>query len=106
MSSEDNLFFSKITSNRSSEVVPRLAIDDEEGTDIQSIVASTGIISVFDLVSESALDDARSISMASIHSSMQGSLLRQSLRSSRQSLNLTIRSLNDGRARYQNDRDG
>ena len=105
MSSEDNLFFSKITSNRSSEVVPRLAIDDEEGIDVQSIVASTGTISVFDLVSESALDDDRSISMASMHSSIQGSLLRQSLRSSRQSLNLTIRSLNDGRARYQNDRD-
>ena len=105
MSSEDNLLFSKITNKRSSEVVPSLAIDDEEGIDVQSIVASTGTISGFDLVSESALDDDRSISMASMHSSIQGSLLRQSLRSSRQSLNLTIRSLNDGRARYQNDRD-
>ena len=75
MSSEDNSIFSKVTNYRPSEVVPSLAIDDEDGIDVQSIVASTGTLSVFDLVSESALDDARSISMASIHSSMQGSLL-------------------------------
>ena len=105
MSSEDNSILSKVTNYRPSEVVPSLAIDDEEGTDIQSIVSITGTSSVFDLVSESALDDARSISMASMHSSIQGSLLRQYLRSSRQSLNLTIQSLNDGRVRYQNDRD-
>ena len=105
MSSEDNSIFSKVTNYRPAEVVPSLAIDDEEGTDIQSIVSITGTSSFFDLVSELALDDDRSISMASMHSSIQGSLLRQSLRSSRQSLNLTIRSLNDGRVRYQNDGD-
>ena len=90
MSSEDNSIFSKVTNYRPSEVVPSLAIDDEEGTDIQSIGSITGTSSVFDLVSKSAIDDDRSISMASMHSSIQGCLLRQSLRSSRQLLNLTI----------------
>ena len=98
MFSEDNSIFSNITKYRPSEVVSSLAIDDEEGIDVQS-VPSTDTISVFDLVSESALDDAISISMASLHSSMQGSLLRQlplhSLQSSRQSLNLTVQSLKD-----------
>ena len=129
MSSEDNLLFSKITNKRSSEVVQSLAIDDEEGIDVQSIVASTGNISGFDLVSESALDDARSISMASLNSSIQGFLIRQSpllslrssrqslnsprrsvfssrqsLNSPRQSLNLTVQSLNDSQLiSYEND---
>ena len=114
MSSEDNFLFSKTTSNRSSGEVQSLAIDDEEELiDVQSIVPSTGTISVFDLVTESVLDDAKSTLMASMHSSMQGSLPRRSsfysLRSSRQSfssprhsihsprqsLNLTIQSLNE-----------
>ena len=61
MSSEDNLLFSKTTSKRSSEDVPSLDIDNEEGIDVQSV-----------MVSESALDDAVSIS------SIQESLMRQS----------------------------
>ena len=129
MSSEDNLLFNKITNKRSSEVVQSLAIDDEEGIDVQSIVASTGTISAFDLVSESALDDARFVSMASLNSSIQGFLIRQSpllslrssrqslnsprrsvfssrqsLNSPRQSLNLTVQSLNDSQLiSYEND---
>ena len=114
MSSEDNFLFSKTTSNKSSGEVQSLAIDyEEELIDFQSIVPSTGTISVFDVVTESVLDDNKSTLMASMHSSMQGSLPRRSsfysLRSSRQSfssprhsihsprqsLNLTIQSLNE-----------
>ena len=103
MSTRPNSLFSKIT--KPSQEVPSLAID------VQSIVASTGTISVFD-DSESAFNDATSVSMVSMESSMQGSLIqpsslqgslmrqsslrssRQSLHSPRQSLNLTVQSLN------------
>ena len=104
MSSEDNSILSKVT-YKPSEVVSSLAIDNEEGIGVQSIVSSTDTISVFDSVSESALDDARVISMASLHSSIQGSLLRYSLQSSRQSLNHTVQSLNDSQL-MPNEKDG
>ena len=104
MSSEDNSILSKVT-YKPSEVVSILAIDNEEGIGVQSIVSSTDTISVFDSVSESALDDARVISMASLHSSIQGSLLRYSLQSSRQSLNHTVQSLNDSQL-MPNEKDG
>ena len=119
---------SEATSKRSSEEVPSQDIHNEEDIDVQSVVASTGTISVFNLVSESALDDAVAISMASMNSSIQESLIRQSpllsLRSSRQSLNsprqsvnsprqsvnsprhslnLTVQSLNDSQLSYEND---
>ena len=78
MSSEDNSTFSNVTNYRpSSGVVPSLAIDNEEGIDVQS--------------------------------SIQGSLVRQSplhsLQSSRQSLNLTVQSLNDSQL-ISNEKDG
>ena len=92
---------SEATSKRSSEEVPSQDIDNEEDIDVQSVVASTGTISVFNLVSESALDDAVAISMASMNSSIQESLIRQSpllsLRSSRQSLNSPRQSVNSPR---------
>ena len=96
MSSAHNLPFSKIANNRSSGEVPSLDNADEELIDVQSIVASTGTISVFGLVSESALDDAKSVSMSSMHSSMQGSLVNQLPLhySPRRSLSLTVQSLN------------
>ena len=110
MSTRPNSLFSKIT--KPSQEVPSLGIDDGEFIDVQSIVASTGTISVFD-DTESAFNEAKSISMeSSMESSMQGSLIqpsslqgslmrqsslrssRQSLHSPRQSLNLTVQSLN------------
>ena len=106
MSTRPNSLFSKIT--KPSQEVPSLGIDDGEFIDVQSIVASTGTISVFD-DTESAFNEAKSISMESSMqgsliqpSSLQGSLIgpsslhssRQSLHSPRQSLNLTVQSLN------------
>ena len=109
-STRPNSLFSKIT--KPSQEVPSLGIDDGEFIDVQSIVASTGTISVFD-DTESAFNEAKSISMeSSMESSMQGSLIqpsslqgslmgpsslrssRQSLHSPRQSLNRTVQSLN------------
>ena len=95
MSSADNFPFSKIT--KSTQEFPSLGIDNGELIDVQSVVASAGTISVFD-DSESALDDANSVSMVSMKSSMHRSLdwsssLQGSLHSSRQSLNLTVQSL-------------
>ena len=88
MSSEDNLLFSKITSNRSSDKDPSADINNEEGIiDVQSIVASAGTISVFKLGSDSALDDPISISMTSMNSSIKGSLIRQSPLPSLESIN-------------------
>ena len=100
MSSEDNSILSKVT-YKPSEVVSSLVIDNEEGIGVQSIVPSTDTISVFDLVSESALDDVRVISMASLHSSIQGCLLRYSL----QSFNHTVQLLN-GSQLIPNEKDG
>ena len=88
MSSEDNLLFSKITSNRSSDKDPSADINNEEGIiDVQSILASAGTISVFKLGSDSALDDPISISMTSMNSSIKGSLIRQSPLPSLESIN-------------------
>ena len=68
MSSEDNSTFSNVTNYRpSSGVVPSLAIDNEEGIDVQSSIQGS-------LVRQSPL---------------------HSLQSSRQSLNLKVQSLND-----------
>ena len=91
MSSGDNFPFSKIT--KSTQEFPSLGIDNGELIDVQSVVASAGAISVFD-DSESALDDANSVSMLSMESSTHRSLVwPSSLHSSRQSLNLTVQSL-------------
>ena len=93
MSSGDNFPFNKII--KSTQEFPSLGIDNGELIDVQSVVASAGAISVFD-DSESALDDANSVSMLSMESSTHRSLVwPSSLHSSRQSLNLTVQSLKD-----------
>ena len=78
MSSEDNSTFSNVTNYRpSSGVVPSLAIDNEEGIDVQSSIQGS-------LVRQSPL---------------------HSLQSSRQSLNLKVQSLKDSQL-ISNEKDG